>query len=135
MGLNCRLQSMTHNGMVIDLLRKGHTGPIISAVTVRQNADLGYSDKHRELEDRYPNYHYMPMPTREEGIPKRYLQDLLRDNDFSEKLGVTLSPDTSHIFLCGNPDMISAVKAFLAARGFTPDHGKQSGTVHVEEYW
>ena len=31
--------------------------------------------------------------------------------------------------------MISAVKGFLAARGFTPDHGKQSGTVHVEEYW
>ncbi len=87
-----------HNGMVIDLLRKGHTGPIISAVTVRQNADLGYFDKHRELESRYPNYHYIPMPTREEGIPKRYLQDLIRDNDFTDRLGVTLSPQTSHIF-------------------------------------
>ena len=74
-----------HNGMVIELLRKGHTGPIVSAVTVRQSADLGYADKHRELERRYPNYHYLPMPTREPGVPKRYLQDLLRDDDFSRE--------------------------------------------------
>ena len=92
--------------MVIDLLRKGHTGPIVSAVTVRQNADLGYMEKHRELESRYPNYHYVPMPTREPGVPKRYLQDLIRDDDFGEKLGVELSPETSHVFLCGNPAMI-----------------------------
>ena len=139
-----------HNGMVIDLLRKGHTGPIISAVTVRQNADLGYADKHHELEARYPNYHYMPMPTREEGIPKRYLQDLLRDNDFSEKLGVTLSPDTSHIFLCGNPAMIglpeevdgeqvfpetTGVVELLVKQGFTTDRRNAPGNIHYEEYW
>jgi ferredoxin--NADP+ reductase len=139
-----------HNGMVIDLLRKGHTGPIISAVTVRQNADLGYADKHRELEARYPNYHYVPMPTREKSVPKRYLQDLLRDNDFSEKLGVTLSPDTSHIFLCGNPAMIglpkevdgkqefpetTGVVELLLQQGFSLDRRNAPGNVHSEEYW
>lgn len=139
-----------HNGMVIDLLRKGHTGPIISAVTVRENADLGYADKHRELERRYSNYHYVPMPTREEGIPKRYLQDLLRDNDFSEKLGVTLSPETSHIFLCGNPAMIglpeevdgvetfpkpTGVVELLVDQGFTLDRRNAPGNIHYEEYW
>jgi ferredoxin--NADP+ reductase len=139
-----------HNGMIIDLLRKGHTGPIISAVTVRQNADLGYADKHRELEERYPNYHYVPMPTREEGVPKRYLQDLLRDNDFSEKLGVTLSPETSHVFLCGNPAMIGSPEAIdgkqvfpetvgvvelLVNEGFTLDRRNAPGNIHFEEYW
>jgi ferredoxin--NADP+ reductase len=139
-----------HNGMVIDLLRKGHTGPIISAVTVRQNADLGYADKHRELEARYPNYHYVPMPTREEGVPKRYLQDLLRDNDFFERFGVTLSPETSHIFLCGNPAMIGSpeevegeqvfpkptgVVELLANEGFTLDRRNVPGNIHFEEYW
>ena len=139
-----------HNGMVIDLLRKGHTGPIISAVTVRQNADLGYADRHRDLESRYPNYHYIPMPTREEGIPKRYLQDLIKDNDFSEQLGVTLSPDTSHIFLCGNPAMIglpeevdgeevfpetTGVVELLTEQGFTLDRRNAPGNIHYEEYW
>lgn len=139
-----------HNGMVIDLLRKGHTGPIISAVTVRQNADLGYANKHRELETRYPNYHYVPMPTREKSVPKRYLQDLVRDNDFSEKLGVTLSPDTSHIFLCGNPAMIglpqevdgkqefpetTGVVELLLQQGFSLDRRNAPGNIHYEEYW
>jgi len=139
-----------HNGMVIDLLRKGHTGPIVSAVTVRQNADLGYMEKHRELESRYPNYHYVPMPTREPGIPKRYLQDLLRDDDFGEKLGVELSPETSHVFLCGNPAMIglpeeedgklvfpepTGVVELLVERGFALDRRNSPGNIHYEEYW
>ncbi len=139
-----------HNGMVVELLRKGHTGPIISAVTVRESKDLGYEDKHRELEERYPNYHYMPMPTREPGVPKRYLQDLIKDDDFSTKLGVTLNPDTSHVFLCGNPAMIGipeeedgelkfpetvGVVQLLTERGFTVDRRNAPGNVHFEEYW
>ncbi len=140
-----------HNGMVVDLLRKGHSGPIISAVTVRNSKDLGYADKHRELESRYPNYHYLPMPTREPDIPKRYLQDLLRDDDFSERLGVTLSPETSHVFLCGNPAMIglpeqgddgqehfpepTGVVELLVDRGFSLDRRNSPGNIHYEEYW
>ena len=42
-----------HNNMLVELLRKGHRGPIVSAVSVRQWADLGYVDKHRYLEERY----------------------------------------------------------------------------------
>jgi ferredoxin--NADP+ reductase len=139
-----------HNGMVVELLRKGHTGPIVSAVTVRQSADLGYIDKHRELEERYANYHYVPMPTREPGVPKRYLQDLIRDDDFGRKLGVELSPETSHVFLCGNPAMIglpeeqdgnlvfpepTGVVELLVERGFTLDRRNSPGNIHYEEYW
>ena len=139
-----------HNGMIVELLRKGHTGPIISAVTVRESKDLGYESKHRELESRYSNYHYVPMPTREPGVPKRYLQDLIRDNDFSEKLGVNLSPETTHVFLCGNPAMIGipeeedgvltfpepvGVVQLLTEQGFTVDARNAPGNIHFEEYW
>lgn len=139
-----------HNGMVVELLRKGHTGPIISAVTVRESKDLGYMRQHRELEQRYPNYHYFPMPTREPGIPKRYLQDLIRDDDFANELGVRISPETSHVFLCGNPAMIGIPKEhdgeltfpetvgvveLLSERGFTVDRRNAPGNIHFEEYW
>jgi ferredoxin--NADP+ reductase len=139
-----------HNGMVVELLRKGHTGPIISAVTVRESKDLGYEAKHRELESRYPNYHYVPMPTREPGVPKRYLQDLIKDNDFSEKLGVTISPETTHVYLCGNPAMIGipeevdgelkfpetvGVVQLLSEQGFSVDQRNSPGNIHFEEYW
>ena len=139
-----------HNGMVVELLRKGHIGPIVSAVTVRNNTDLGYAEQHRELERRYPNYHYLPMPTREPGIPKRYLQDLIRDDDFATELGIDLSPTTSHVYLCGNPAMIgvpeevdgelrfpepTGVVELLTDRGFTIDRRNNPGNIHYEEYW
>lgn len=139
-----------HNGMIVELLRKGHTGPIISAVTVREAKDLGYLEQHRELEKRYSNYHYVPMPTREPGVPKRYLQDLIRDDDFATRFGVTLSPETSHVFLCGNPAMIGipeeedgelkfpepvGVVELLSKQGFTVDRRNAPGNIHFEEYW
>ena len=49
--------------------------------------------------------------------------------------GLFLDPERVEVFLCGNPDMSSQVKELLIARGFVPDQGKQSGTIHVEEYW
>src|SRR5690606_31245624 len=54
-----------HNAMIIELLRKGHAGPIISVVSVRYRADLAYLDTHRRLEERFPNYHYLPLVTRD----------------------------------------------------------------------
>lgn len=140
-----------HNPMVVELLRKGHVGPIVSAVTVRQQSDLGYLNKHRQLAERYPNYHYLPMPTREPGVPKRYLQDLIRDDDFANRLGVALSPESTHFFLCGNPAMIglpdedehgnltfpdtAGVVELLVERGYTLDRRGHPGNIHYEEYW
>jgi ferredoxin/flavodoxin---NADP+ reductase len=138
-----------HNAMVVDLLRKGHHGPIVSAVSVRHWADLGYLDKHRELESRYRNYHYLPTPTREPDVPKRYIQDLISEDRLAA-FDVGLDPDKTHVFLCGNPAMIglpeetdgdigypkvTGVVELLAQRGFTLDHRNRRGNVHFEEYW
>ncbi len=139
-----------HNAMIVELLRKGHTGPIVSAVTVRQWRDLGYLDKHRELESRYPNYRYVPLPTRESDVPKRYIQDLITEDVFGQELGIELDPGSTHVFLCGNPAMIGlpeevdgeerfpdtvGVVQLLTERGFTLDRRRSPGNVHYEEYW
>jgi ferredoxin--NADP+ reductase len=138
-----------HNAMVIELLRKGHYGPIVSVVSVRQWSDLGYLKEHQALTERYPNYHYLPMPTREPDVPKRYIQDLLQDGDFA-LMGIDLDPASTHVFLCGNPAMIGipedddstavfpepvGVVELLTGRGFTLDARRQTGNIHVEEYW
>ncbi len=139
-----------HNAMVVELLRKGHRGPLVSAVSVRQWIDLGYLDKHRTLERHFANYHYLPMPTREADVPKRYIQDLIRNDVFTAEFGVTLDPERTNVFLCGNPAMIglpeevdgatrypevTGVVELLAERGFTIDHRNQRGNIHFEEYW
>lgn len=139
-----------HNAMIVELLRKRHRGPMISAVSVRKWADLGYLEQHRELARTHPNYTYLPMPTREADIPKKYLQDLIRDNTLVEHHRVTLDPATTHLFLCGNPAMIglpetvdgistypaqTGVVELMVERGFTLDHGSVPGNIHFEEYW
>lgn len=137
-----------HNAMVTELLRKGHRGPIVSAVTVRQWADLGYRNEHEDLVARYPNYHYMPLPTREPDFPKQYLQDVIKNDSLTSDFGIRLDPDTTDVFLCGNPAMIglpegdpeawpetTGVVELLTERGFTLDKRGAPGNVHFEEYW
>lgn len=139
-----------HNAMIVELLQKGHTGPILSAVSVRKWDDLGYIHKHRELQRRFANYKYLPMPTREPNVQKRYLQSLITDGDIETMIGRPLDPSMTHVFLCGNPAMIgppeqvagvtrfpetTGVVELLVSRGFSVDARKSPGNVHFEEYW
>jgi len=140
-----------HNAMITELLRKGHHGPILSAVSVRYDSDLAYLGEHRRLEERFPNYTYLPVATREPDRPKRYLQDLLVDGTIEEALGQSLDPERGHVFVCGNPKMIglprwsesgepefpetTGVAEILTRRGFAVDRRGRRGNVHYEEYW
>jgi ferredoxin/flavodoxin---NADP+ reductase len=139
-----------HNAMLVELLRKGHHGPIVSVVSVRYLSDLAYLEEQRELEHRYPNYRYLAVPTREKGHPKRYAQDLLGDGTIEELLGHPLDPAGCHVFLCGNPGMIglpetvddelvfpevTGMTQLLHERGFTLDQRNNPGNLHYEEYW
>ena len=141
-----------HNSMIVQLLRMGHTGKIISAVSVRELQDFGYLDQHRKLEERFPNYTYIPMPTREADIPKRYCQDLIRDGELEEMLGHPIDPSSTHAYLCGNPAMIGAppkgsdvipqaepgkegLVQLLDGLGLTIHRRGQPGNIHFETYW
>jgi ferredoxin--NADP+ reductase len=138
-----------HNAMITELFRKGHRGGIVSMVTVRNLRDLGYERTHRHLEERFPNYRYLTLPTREPGIEKRYIQDVIRSGELAGLLTHGLDSDRTHVFLCGNPAMIglpekgddpetypeSGVVGMLAELGFTPDRRGTAGNVHYEEYW
>jgi len=137
-----------HNAMVTELLRKGHHGPMVSAVTVRQWADLGYRSEHEKLDARYGNYHYLPLPTREPDFPKTYLQDVITKDMLASHCGIELNPDTTDVFLCGNPSMIglpegdpeewpevTGVVELLTERGFKLDRRGDPGNIHFEEYW
>lgn len=60
----------------------------------------------------------------------------IEQHAFRDLAGIDLSPDTCHVFLCGNPAMIDEVSQDLAARGFTPkDREHPDGNVHLEKYW
>lgn len=141
-----------HNRMLLDLLRSGHQGRIVAVCTSRYLRDLGYVDVHSRLMERYDNYRYVAMTTREPENEnnKVYIQDFVKSGGLEEALGKPLDPETTHVFLCGNPAMIGipewdgdtpefpeteGVVEILAARGFKADRRGVVGTVHYEEYW
>jgi len=106
----------------------------------RYSWDLGYRGELESLARIRPNFTYIPSITRPHEDPHfrghtGRIQALLEQGIVETLSGVPLDPARADAFLCGNPEMIAGVKALLLPHGFTPDHGKQTGTVHIEEYW
>jgi ferredoxin--NADP+ reductase len=145
-----------HNYLLWELLRRGHTGRILSACCVRYRRDLGYLAIQEELMRRYSNYTYLALTTREAETVKHkvYIQDLITSGQLDEQLGKPLDPATTHVYLCGNPKMIGVpsknrdtgelvypqppgVIEILERRGFQTDQpqAKIKGNLHFEEYW
>jgi ferredoxin--NADP+ reductase len=145
-----------HNYLLWQLLRRGHTGRILSACCVRYRRDLGYLAIQEELMRRYPNYTYLALTTREAETVKHkvYIQDLITSGELEEQLGKPLDPAATHVYLCGNPKMIGVpskdrdtgafvypqppgVIEILERRGFQTDQpqAKIKGNLHFEEYW
>jgi ferredoxin--NADP+ reductase len=105
----------------------------------------------------YPHYTYVPLTTREPDTAgkKLYIQDLIAGGRVAELLGRPLEPESTHIFLCGNPKMIgvplrdprtgersypqpAGVIEILETRfGFRADDpaARLRGNFHYEEYW
>ncbi|MEL6894867.1 MAG: ferredoxin--NADP reductase [Planctomycetota bacterium] len=147
-----------HNAMSAQLLRDGHRGAIINVTTSRVHADLGYTRQHAVLQSRYPQYHYIPLTTREPEnldpscpgfVGKQYAQDCFESGFLEQSAGIEFSPQNTHVFLCGNPAMIGITKGdqtlsrpgmlqILQDRGYDVfDHHApdDSGTVRYEKYW
>jgi len=141
-----------HNAMIWELLRKGHRGLIVSIVCNRYEKDHGYKTTHAELTQKYPNYRYITLTTREPQNrgKKVYIQDFIDSGELEEQLGKPLDPKRTHVFVCGNPSMIGIPKyvdgkkiypeprgviEVLEKRGFQADHRKAKGNIHFEEYW
>ena len=149
-----------HNAMIAELLDRGHTGKILSAVCVRRRTDLAYLATHAALERQFPNYRYLPLTTREpvnvdrarpDYVGKQYLQNVIESGRLESELGHPLDPARTHFFLCGNPAMIgiphteedgshaypqpTGVIEILERRGFHTDERGRRGNIHFEKYW
>lgn len=149
-----------HNSMSIELLKRGHTGRIVSMTCVRYKGDLGYLDQQEQLQKLFSNYRYGAFTTREpenmdENHPsyvgKQYLQDIIRPERFEETFGWSPDPENTHVFLCGNPSMIGlpekneqgelvfpdskGMVELLTEQGYKLSTPKNPGNIHFEKYW
>ncbi len=100
--------------------------------------DLGYDAELRALAAAHPAVSYHPIVSRPEAPwagPVGRVQDLWRAGVVTDAWGRRPTPADTHVFLCGNPGMIDAMRAQLTAEGFVEQQKLVPGQIHVEVYW
>ena len=107
----------------------------------RHSWDLGYRAELMMLTRVCPNFAYVPIISRpgEEAAgwsgESGYVQDLWSRGALEAAWGRAPDPETTHVFLCGNPSMIEHMVESLAGEGYVEHTRKTPGQVHVERYW
>jgi len=102
--------------------------------------DLGYRSEIRTIERLSPNFFYFPIISEpdKETIkwtgPVGFVQEIWDSKGIEEKWGHDITPENTHVFLCGHPDMIDGMIVYLEARGFKEHKRKDPGNIHVEKF-
>ncbi len=106
----------------------------------RNSWDLGYRTELFYLQRYAPNFSYVPTidGPDSEVVPWTgqvgFAQDLWKSGVVADAWGFTPTPADTHVFLCGNPLMIQAMKDLLGSEGFSVHHRHTPGQVHIEEF-
>lgn len=98
--------------------------------------DLGYYSELNFIQNMFKNFHYFPTLLKADhswtGL-KGYIEKHLESN-LLESVGIEVSPEKTHFFLCGNPKMVDSVTHFLSKYNYTIHKENCPGALHIEEY-
>jgi ferredoxin--NADP+ reductase len=80
---------------------------------------------------------YVPVLSRraEAGQLQGRLTQALRSGELERRAGATISAESAHVMLCGNPSMIDDTIALLAERGLKRHRQRAPGQITTEKYW
>lgn len=116
---------------------------IVLAYSARSTEELAYIDKIESLQEDFGSLVdnpakliFIPIVTREpvEGALTERLPKLLLDGTLQERAGIALDVDSTHVMLCGNPDMVEDTKETLKSLGLVMNR-RGEGNIAVENYW
>ena len=107
--------------------------------SVRTVEELAYVERIQEIANVFGEGHdgfkFVPIITRD---PNATLHDrlptLIANGELEKVVGMPLNPETSHVMLCGNPQMVDDTKEALKQRGLTMNR-RGEGNISVENYW
>ncbi|WP_284086905.1 ferredoxin--NADP reductase [Acinetobacter pittii] len=107
--------------------------------SVRTAAELAYVDRIQEIAETFGEGHngfkFIPIITRD---PSALLHDrlpiLIENGELEKFAGIELNPATSHVMLCGNPQMVDDTKEALKRHDLTMNR-RGEGNIAVENYW
>ena len=127
--------------MVRTLLPESTERRIAVLLGARHSWDLGYQSELVTMDRLSPALTYLSIISRpaEEPVPwggaVGYVQDLWQSEDLESSWGFRPTPESTRVFLCGNPAMIEDMVTILADEGYREHSRKEPGEVFVERYW
>lgn len=116
---------------------------IVLAYSARSIEELAYIEKIESLQEDFgtlvdnpAKLIFIPIVTREpvEGALTERLPKLLLDGTLQARAGIDLDIDSTHVMLCGNPDMVEDTKETLKSLGLVMNR-RGEGNIAVENYW
>lgn len=116
---------------------------IILAYSARSTEELAYVEKIESLQEEFGSLvdnpatlTFVPIVTREsvEGALTERLPKLLLEGTLQARAGIELDIDSTHVMLCGNPDMVEDTKETLKLLGLVMNR-RGEGNIAVENYW
>lgn len=116
---------------------------IVLAYSARSTEELAYMDKIESLQEDFGSLVdnpakliFIPIVTREpvEGALTERLPKLLLDGTLQARAGIELDVDSTHVMLCGNPEMVEDTKETLKSLGLVMNR-RGEGNIAVENYW
>ena len=116
---------------------------IVLAYSARSLDELAYVEKIENLQEDFgtlvdnpAKLIFIPIVTREpvEGALSERLPKLLLEGTLQARAGIELDIDTTHVMLCGNPDMVEDTKEALKTLGLVMNR-RGEGNIAVENYW
>ena len=116
---------------------------IVLAYSARSTEELAYVEKIESLQEAFGSLVdnpakliFIPIVTREpvEGALSERLPKLLLEGTLQARAGIALDIETTHVMLCGNPDMVEDTKEALKTLGLVMNR-RGEGNIAVENYW
>jgi len=112
---------------------------VVVVYGVREPAHLAYLDELRELErDHGDRFRLVTLCTRTDPPPgglRGRVTERLADGALEAAARLPITPERSHVLLCGNPAMIEEMTERLGARGLERHTPRQPGQLSTERYW
>ena len=116
---------------------------IVLAYSARSLDELAYVETIKSLQDNFGSLvdnpatlTFIPIVTREsvDGALTERLPKLLLEGTLQARAGIELNIDSTHVMLCGNPDMVEDTKETLKSLGLVMNR-RGEGNIAVENYW
>ena len=107
--------------------------------SVRTVSELAYVERIQEMAETFGEGHrgfkFVPIITREpNAVLHQRLPQLIENGELEQFVGLQFNPESTHVMLCGNPEMVEETKEALKARGLSMNR-RGEGNIAVENYW